>query len=102
MIRLGDSEVDWDANFKLYLVSKLPNPHYLPEICIMVTIVNFSITQDGLEEQLLCEVVSRELPEKEQQLAELVVSLAHDSCSSSPSCVIEKFTIVTIMQISGK
>ncbi|KAL0246333.1 hypothetical protein GEMRC1_007545 [Eukaryota sp. GEM-RC1] len=30
MIRIGDSDVQYDPNFRLYLTTKLPNPHYLP------------------------------------------------------------------------
>lgn len=37
MIKLGDQDVDYDQNFKLYMTTKLSNPHYLPEICIRVT-----------------------------------------------------------------
>lgn len=53
MIRLGDNDVEYDSNFKLYITTKLANPHYLPEVCIKVTIINFTVTPDGLEEQLL-------------------------------------------------
>lgn len=53
LIRLGDSDVDYDTNFRFYLTTKLANPHYLPEVCIMVTIVNFTVTPSGLEDQLL-------------------------------------------------
>jgi hypothetical protein len=44
LIRLGDSDVDYDPNFKLYITTKLANPHYLPEICIKVTLINFTVT----------------------------------------------------------
>lgn len=53
LIRLGDSDVDYDNNFRLYMTSKLPNPHYLPEVCIKVTMINFTVTMLGLEQQLL-------------------------------------------------
>lgn len=53
LIRLGDTAVDYDARFRLYMTTKLSNPHYLPEICIMVTLVNFLVTVSGLEDQLL-------------------------------------------------
>lgn len=53
LIRLGDSEVDYDPHFKFYMTSKMANPHYLPEVCILVTIVNFTVTPSGLEDQLL-------------------------------------------------
>lgn len=44
LIRLGDSDVDYDTNFKFYMTTKLPNPHYLPEVCIKVNIINFTVT----------------------------------------------------------
>ena len=31
----------------------MSNPHYLPEVCIKVTIINFTVTKSGLEDQLL-------------------------------------------------
>jgi len=48
-IRLGDNMVDYDENFKFFMTTKLPNPHYIPEICIKVTLINFTVTFDGLE-----------------------------------------------------
>jgi dynein heavy chain len=41
LIRLGDSDVEYDPNFRFYMTTKLSNPHYLPEVCIKVTIINF-------------------------------------------------------------
>jgi dynein heavy chain, axonemal len=62
LIRLGDQEVDYDSQFRLYMTSKMPNPHYLPEVCIKVTVINFTVTSQGLEDQLLGEVVKLERP----------------------------------------
>ena len=53
MIRLGDSDVEYNKAFKFYMTTKLANPHYLPEVCIKVTIINFTVTKTGLEDQLL-------------------------------------------------
>jgi len=53
VIYIGDTEIDYDPNFKLYMTTKLSNPHYLPEVCIQVTLVNFLVSQSGLEDQLL-------------------------------------------------
>eukprot|EP00930_Biecheleria_cincta_P042962 TRINITY_DN29559_c0_g2_i1.p1 TRINITY_DN29559_c0_g2~~TRINITY_DN29559_c0_g2_i1.p1 ORF type:complete len:4097 (+),score=999.81 TRINITY_DN29559_c0_g2_i1:1152-12293(+) len=78
-IKLGDSEVDYDKNFLFYMTTKIPNPHYFPEVCIKVTIINFTVTFDGLEEQLLNEVVTKELPEQMQQRVELMLQLADDN-----------------------
>jgi dynein heavy chain len=62
LIRVGEQDVDYDPAFKLYLTSKMPNPHYLPDVCIKVTLINFVITLDGLEDQLLGGVVRKEKP----------------------------------------
>ena len=53
LIRLGDSDIDFDRNFRFYMTTKMSNPHYLPEVCIKVTIINFTVTKAGLEDQLL-------------------------------------------------
>ncbi len=49
-IRLGEALADYDMNFRLYMTTKLPNPHYKPEDCIKVTLINFTVTFEGLEE----------------------------------------------------
>ena len=52
LIRLGDTDVDYSEDFKFYVTTSLANPHYAPEVCIKVTIVNFTVTVDGLEDQV--------------------------------------------------
>jgi dynein heavy chain len=76
VINFQDKDVPYDDKFKLYITTKLPNPHYLPEICIKLTIINFTVTYEGLEEQLLVDVVVQERPEVETQRDELVLNLA--------------------------
>ncbi len=78
LIRVGEQDVDYDPAFKLYMTSKMPNPHYLPDVCIKVTLINFVITLDGLEDQLLGDVVRKEKPELEETKNKLVVSMASD------------------------
>ncbi|CAH8560243.1 unnamed protein product [Schistosoma turkestanicum] len=77
-IRLGDSDVEYDKNFRFYLTSKLANPHYLPEISIKVTIINFTVTPNGLEDQLLGDVTGIERPELEEQRSQLIVKINTD------------------------
>lgn len=60
-----DRPLIYDRRFKLFITTKLPNPHFLPEICIKLTIINFTVTFDGLEEQLRAAVVINEAPEVE-------------------------------------
>ena len=49
-INFGDKPLIYDRRFKLFITTKLPNPHYLPEISIKLTIINFTVTFAGLEE----------------------------------------------------
>merc|ERR1711871_1316031 len=66
-IRFGGEEVEYDSNFKLYLQTKLSNPHYKPEIAAQCTLINFIATERGLEDQLLAKVVGAERPELEEK-----------------------------------
>ncbi|XP_037943922.1 dynein beta chain, ciliary-like [Teleopsis dalmanni] len=59
-IRIGGKEMDFNPDFRLILHTKLANPHYKPEIQAQTTLINFTVTPDGLEEQLLAEVVKIE------------------------------------------
>lgn len=36
MIKLGDSSCEWSPQFKLYITTRLRNPHYPPELCTKV------------------------------------------------------------------
>ncbi|KAF7660832.1 hypothetical protein LDENG_00274280 [Lucifuga dentata] len=78
LIRLGDSDIDYDKNFRFYMTTKMANPHYLPEVCIKVTIINFTVTESGLEDQLLSDVVRLESPHLEEQRNQLIVSINTD------------------------
>jgi len=78
LIRLGDSDVDYDKDFRFYMTSKMSNPHYLPEICIKVTIINFTVTKEGLEDQLLGDVVRLERPDLEESRNKLVREINED------------------------
>ena len=59
-IKLGDNTVEYSEDFKLYITTKLRNPHYLPELQVKVSLLNFMITPQGLEDQLLGIVVAKE------------------------------------------
>ena len=75
-IRLGDKELDYSAGFSLYITTKYRNPHYLPEISTKVSLINFMITPEGLNDQLLGKVVSLEKPDLEQAKEKLILESA--------------------------
>ncbi len=75
-IRIGDEDVDFNDDFKLYLTTRIENPSYSPEISTKVTLVNFTVREEGLKNQLLGLVVQKERPDLEDQKSSLVVSMA--------------------------
>ena len=70
-IRIGEKEVEYNPHFRLILHTKLANPHYKPEMQAQTTLINFTVTRDGLEDQLLAQVVAKERPDLESLKAEL-------------------------------
>jgi dynein heavy chain len=78
MIRLGDKEISWDDNFKLYLCTKLANPNYTAEVFGKTMVINYGVTEDGLEAQLLNFVVASERSDLQKQSEELVQTMAEN------------------------
>jgi dynein heavy chain len=56
MTVLGDKKVSIDEKFYLYMTTRLANPKFLAEVFNKSTVINFSITFNGLKDQLLCDV----------------------------------------------
>ncbi|KAG1961895.1 dynein heavy chain 12, axonemal [Pimephales promelas] len=75
-IRLGESVIEYSADFRFYITTKLRNPHYLPELATKVCLLNFMITPEGLEDQLLGIVVAKERPELEEERNALILQSA--------------------------
>ena len=56
----------------MYMTSRMGNPHFSPELFAQVAVINFTVTMEGLEQQLLGRVVLLERPELEEQRQKLV------------------------------
>lgn len=115
IVRVGDKEVDWNPNFKLILHTKLANPHYKPEIQAQATLINFTVTRDGLEEQLLAEVVKAERPDldvkkseltKQQNNFKITLKNCEDNLlyrlSSATGNILEDVELVTNLEVTKK
>lgn len=71
-IKLGATEVAYNPNFRLVLQTKLGNPSYGPEVNAQTTLINFMVTETGLEDQLLAVVVNQERPDLEKKRGALL------------------------------
>jgi len=67
----GGEPLDFDDKFTLYMTSRLANPHFSPELAAKTTIIDFTVTQVGLEQQLLGRLISIEQKQLEEQLTQL-------------------------------
>jgi len=68
---VADTEMDFDDKFRLFLTSRLANPHFSPELAAKTTIIDFTVTQSGLESQLLGRLIGKEQKSLEDQLTQL-------------------------------
>ncbi|EHB12979.1 Dynein heavy chain 1, axonemal [Heterocephalus glaber] len=76
VLKLGDTAIPYHEDFRMYITTRLPNPHYTPEISTKLTLINFTLSPSGLEDQLLGQVVAEERPDLEEAKNQLIISNA--------------------------
>ncbi len=55
--KLGENKIEVDKDMKIYVFTKIANPSFSPEVFIKLCVINFTVTPEGLEDQLLASVV---------------------------------------------
>lgn len=113
LIKFGDALIEYSNDFRFYMTTCMRNPHYLPETAVMVTLLNFMITEQGLREQLLATVVIQERPDLQQKKESLIVESARNRnalysaetkilqvLSSSEQNILEDENAITILTSS--
>lgn len=112
-IKIGDNTIEYSQDFRFYITTKLRNPHYLPETSVKVTLLNFMITPEGLQDQLLGIAVARERPELEEERNALIIQSADNKrqlkeiedkilevLSSSEGNILEDETAIKVLSSS--
>jgi dynein heavy chain len=74
-IDVGGTQIEYNKHFELFMTCRLPNPLFSPELSAKTTIINFTVTQGGLEQQLLGRVLSKEQAALENSLNALILDV---------------------------
>lgn len=114
-MRLGDSVLEYNPEFRFYITTRLRNPHYLPEVSVKVCLINFMITPHGLEDQLLGIVTAEEKPALEATKNQLIIESAENKrqlkeledkilevLSASQGNILENETAINVLSSSKK
>lgn len=112
-MKFGENIIEYSRDFRFYITTKLRNPHYLPEVSVKVTLLNFMITPLGLQDQLLSLVAAKEKPELEEVKNQLIIESAENKkqlkniedkilevLSSSEGNILEDETAIQVLSSS--
>ena len=79
-IDVSDKMMDYEPKFMMYFITRLPNPNFSPELQAKTTLIDLTVTQKGLDEQLLGKVTGREQRALGEQLNQ-VLEEVNRACS---------------------
>jgi dynein heavy chain len=112
-VRIGDKEVEYNPKFKLYITTRMGNPHYTPEVSTKVAVVNFTVKESGLIEQCLGIVVKAEQANLEQTKNEVITRISSNKAtilqledtilkmlSESKTNILEDVALIDTLQLS--
>lgn len=71
-IKIATKIIKYNENFRLYITTKLRNPHYLPETIAFVNLLNFTITERSLQQKLLAMILTKERPDLQEKKEKLI------------------------------
>ena len=72
LMRLGDQDIDFSPTFCIYLSTRDSSCRFSPDLCSRVTLINFTVTPGGLQNQCLSTVLKSERPEVDVERCEML------------------------------
>ncbi|XP_028521906.2 dynein axonemal heavy chain 7-like [Apis cerana] len=74
----GFGIIKYSFDFRLYITTRLLNPQYSYETFSKLTIINFSITNEALQDRLLDFIISKEKPKFQEKFEALLIEDANN------------------------
>merc|ERR1719359_324504 len=96
-INVSDQNMDYSPKFILYMTSRLPNPHFSPELSAKCTVIDFTVTLKGLEQQLLGRVLNME----QRPLEEALVALKEEATNNTKALQLLNKQLLERLSMSG-
>lgn len=84
---------------RLYLSTEIDNPHFPPAVYNSVSVINFTVTFQGLQDQFLSTIVTHEVPHLENQRFQLLESISLDAMTLEE---LEEKTLNLLENTQGK
>ncbi|KAK2581989.1 hypothetical protein KPH14_002425 [Odynerus spinipes] len=72
-IKIGGKITKYSCNFRLYLTTRLPNPHYSPHIYNKLVIIDFAFPSTALQDKLLDIIIAKEKPELQEEFENILM-----------------------------
>lgn len=66
-LKIGRTITKYSLNFRLYVTTRLPNPHYLPHVYNKLIVIDFSLSCEALQDKLLDIIIGKERLELQEQ-----------------------------------
>jgi len=83
-LSVQEQDITLNDNFNMFLFTRIPNPKFSPELSAKTLIIDFTVTQTGLEQQLLGRVLS-----KEQKQLEINLKALLQKCSDNKKALLK-------------
>lgn len=75
-MKCGDKLIEYNDSFRLYITTILPNPSYSPEIASKITLIDFTLTEEGIKQKILSTIIAEERIELQKRKENYIIESA--------------------------